>query len=121
MHRGLTAGLTARGVRKFNIFAERFQATARNLEIPSDATATVRFVRSDRELTWTRADGALLELGEKAGITLPSGCRLGQCESCAVTVLNGEVAHLVAPADDLPGNQVLACQARPVTDTVLDI
>ncbi|MEU8872164.1 molybdopterin-dependent oxidoreductase [Streptomyces javensis] len=117
----VTAGLTARGVPKFDIFAERFQATARNVGIPADATATVRFVRSDRELTWTRADGTLLELGEKAGLTLPSGCRLGQCESCAVTVLNGEVAHLVAPADDLPASQVLTCQAMPVTDLVLDI
>ncbi|POX42813.1 molybdopterin dinucleotide-binding protein [Streptomyces sp. Ru73] len=117
----VTAGLTARGVPTFDVFTERFQATARHVEIPADATASVRFARSDRELTWTGADGTLLELGEKAGLTLPSGCRLGQCESCAVTVLSGEVAHLVTPADDLPGDQVLTCRAVPLTDLVLDV
>ncbi|MFD8825381.1 molybdopterin-dependent oxidoreductase [Streptomyces sp. NPDC059605] len=117
----VTAGLKARGVPGFDIFAERFQVTTRNVEVPADATATVRFARSERELTWTRADGTLLELGEKAGLKLPNGCRLGQCESCAVTVLGGRVAHLVAPAEDLPDDQVLTCQAVPVTDVVLDV
>ncbi|WP_328610737.1 molybdopterin-dependent oxidoreductase [Amycolatopsis sp. NBC_00345] len=114
-------GLTARGVPRFDIFAEKFHAEARVVEVPDGTTATVRFARSARELTWTKGDGTLLELGEKAGLTMPSGCRLGQCESCAVTVLEGQVAHLVTPADDLPDDRCLTCQAMPMSDVVLDV
>ncbi|MDX8502619.1 2Fe-2S iron-sulfur cluster binding domain-containing protein [Mesorhizobium sp. VK4C] len=36
----------------------------------------------------------LLDFAEKKGEQLPSGCRVGQCESCAVRVLQGRVRHL---------------------------
>jgi len=116
----VTAGLVDRGVPRFDIFAEKFHAAPRQVTIPDDATATVRFARSARELRWHKADGTLLQLAERAGIVLPSGCRLGQCESCAVPVLDGTVAHLVAPADDLPDDHCLTCQSMPVSDLVLD-
>ncbi|MFE0028197.1 molybdopterin-dependent oxidoreductase [Amycolatopsis sp. NPDC059021] len=116
----LTAGLVARGVPKFDIFAEKFHAAPQAVAIPDDAEADVHFGRSQRTLRWRRADGTLLELADRAGITLPSGCRVGQCESCAVAVLAGQVAHLVAPAGELPENTCLACQAVPLTDLTLD-
>ncbi len=114
------AGLTARGVPRFDIFAEKFHAAPAPVIVADDATATVRFARSGRELTWRKADGTLLDLAETAGLSLPSGCRLGQCESCAIAVLGGSVAHLVTPADDLPDDHVLTCQSIPTTDVVLD-
>jgi hypothetical protein len=40
--------------------------------IEDDATASVRFVRSGRELRWTRPDGTLLPLAEHEGIALPA-------------------------------------------------
>ncbi|MFD2469986.1 molybdopterin-dependent oxidoreductase [Amycolatopsis silviterrae] len=116
----LTAGLVARGVPRFDIFAEKFHAAPQTVDIPADAEADVHFGRSGRTLRWHRADGTLLDLAGRAGIALPSGCRVGQCESCAVTLLAGRVAHLVAPADDLPENSCLTCQAVPLTDLTLD-
>ena len=116
----LTAGLTERGVPRFDIFTEKFHAAPAPVHIPDDATATVRFARSGREATWRAGDGDLLRFAEASGISLPSGCRLGQCESCAVPVLAGTVAHLVAIADDVPADQCLSCQAIPTTDVVLD-
>ncbi|UKD57877.1 molybdopterin-dependent oxidoreductase [Amycolatopsis sp. FU40] len=116
----LTAGLTERGVPRFDIFTEKFHAAPAPVHIPDDATATVRFARSGREATWRAGDGDLLRFAEASGISLPSGCRLGQCESCAVPVLAGTVAHLVAIADDLPADQCLSCQAIPTADVVLD-
>ncbi|WP_037368209.1 molybdopterin-dependent oxidoreductase [Amycolatopsis orientalis] len=116
----LTAGLVERGVPRFDIFAERFHAAPAPVRIPDDATATVRFARSGREVRWRAGDGDLLRFAEASGIALPSGCRLGQCESCAVPLLEGRVAHLVAVADDLPAGQCLSCQAVPTTDVVLD-
>ncbi|GAB3568777.1 molybdopterin-dependent oxidoreductase [Amycolatopsis endophytica] len=114
------AGLVARGVPRFDIFAERFRAAAAPVTIADDATATVRFARSGREARWRKADGTLLQLAEREGLSLPSGCRLGQCESCATAVLAGSVAHLVTPADDLPENHCLTCQSVPASDVVLD-
>lgn len=116
----LTGGLIARGVPRFDIFAEKFHTAPRAVAIPDDARATVRFARSGRELQWCKADGSLLQLAEHAGLSLPSGCRLGQCESCAVPILDGQVAHLVVPVDDLPDNHCLTCQAIPVSDLTLD-
>ncbi|MFD6874146.1 MULTISPECIES: 2Fe-2S iron-sulfur cluster-binding protein [unclassified Streptomyces] len=51
---------------------------------------------------------------------MPSGCRVGQCESCARTVLAGAAAHLVTPSDDLPDTDVLTCRSVPTSDLVLD-
>ncbi|MFI7342868.1 molybdopterin-dependent oxidoreductase [Streptomyces sp. NPDC050085] len=116
----LTEGLRSRGVPSFEIFSERFRAAARTVDVPDDTPRTVRFARSGRELTWSRSDGTLLDLAERAGLALPSGCRVGQCESCACTVREGRVAHLVAPDEDLPEDAALTCQAVPLSDVTLD-
>jgi anaerobic selenocysteine-containing dehydrogenase/ferredoxin-NADP reductase len=113
----LVSGLVARGVPRFAVFTERFRAAARDVDVP--ASATVHFSRSGRELRWSGRE-TLLALAERAGLRLPSGCRVGQCESCAVTVLDGSVAHLVAPTEDLPADQCLTCQAVPAEDLTLD-
>ena len=116
----ITDGLKACGVPRFEIFSEKFRAAQREVTVADDAEYTVRFARSDREVTWRKSDGTLLSLGEDAGVRLPSGCRLGQCESCACTVLAGEVTHLVTPSPDLPDADVLTCQSVPASDLVLD-
>ncbi|MCX3062658.1 molybdopterin-dependent oxidoreductase [Streptomyces beihaiensis] len=116
----LTGALCERGVPRFEIFTETFRAARRTVDLPDDARFTVRFARSGREATWHKGDGPLLDLGERAGVRLPSGCRVGQCESCACRVLAGDVAHLVEPPDDLPEARALACQAVPMSDLVLD-
>ncbi|MEV0264970.1 molybdopterin-dependent oxidoreductase [Streptomyces sp. NPDC050617] len=116
----LTDGLLARGVPRFEIFSEKFHAAAREIAVADDARHTVRFARSNREVTWRGTDGTLLDVAEREGLALPSGCRVGQCESCAVTVLSGEVAHRVEPSDGLPDRTCLTCQAIPRTDLELD-
>ncbi|MER5890365.1 molybdopterin-dependent oxidoreductase [Streptomyces sp. NPDC001941] len=116
----LTEGLRARGVPRFEVFSERFRAATRAVEVPDDARFTVRFARSGREVPWTKGSGTLLELGEKAGVSMASGCRVGQCESCACRVLEGEVTHLVTPPDDLATDTALTCQSVPGADVVLD-
>lgn len=120
MIESLTAALQARGVPGFEIFSERFRAARRDVRVPDGARFTVRFARSDREVAWTESDGTLLELAERAGVRMSSGCRVGQCESCACALLGGEVAHRVATSDALAPTEVLTCQALPVSDVVLD-
>ncbi|WP_308379952.1 molybdopterin dinucleotide binding domain-containing protein [Streptomyces sp. ISL-43] len=116
----LTAALRDRGVPRFEIFSEKFQAATREVTVPDGAEFTVRFARSGTELTWRKGDGTLLAAAEEAAVRLPSGCRVGQCESCAVPVLDGAVTHLVAPSEDLPEDNCLTCQSVPAADLVLD-
>lgn len=53
----------------------------------------IRFTRSGRE---TDADGGtpLLVAGEKAGVLMPSGCRMGICHSCVARLASGRVRDL---------------------------
>lgn len=109
------AGIAARGIPAFDIFSEIFAAT---VKIPANLTAQTISVEGERHgFEWTPNDGTILAAGDKAGIKLPSGCRVGQCESCMMQVLSGRVAHLgdyEGPADGC-----LTCQAVPLTPVVL--
>lgn len=117
MIREVTEGLVARGVPRFEIFSERFAPPPR--PVPTgDAQHAVTFRASGTTLTWRPQDGPLLDLAQRHGVRLPSGCRVGQCESCSVRVLAGSVAHLTDPPDT--GDACLTCQAVPATDVVLD-
>ncbi|WP_347557590.1 molybdopterin-dependent oxidoreductase [Robbsia sp. KACC 23696] len=111
------AGLLARGVPNFDIFHEQFVSPPK--KVSGDATYTVRFLRSGRTVQWTAASGTLLSLAEDSGIALPNGCRVGQCESCAVPLKAGRALHLHGEAPEDAGT-ILACQAIPASDLEID-
>lgn len=107
--------LSARGVRRFDIFREDFHSTA---EIPANLAPAEIQLGDGEPMTWEPADGTILTAAERHGHRLPSGCRTGQCESCAVRILKGSVAHLgEAPADDV----CLTCIAVPIGDVTLEM
>lgn len=109
-----TEDLVDRGVPRFDIFREDFQST---VEVPPDIKPAEIHLRGGESITWKPADGTILSAAERQGRQFPSGCRVGQCESCAVRVLAGKVAHLgEAPADDV----CLTCIAVPIGDVTLD-
>lgn len=80
----------------------------------------------------TRVDGHLsgslgltvLEAAEECGVTIPFECRSGICGQCKTKLVSGrvtmEVQDALTPADKAKG-LVLACQARPVKDIVVDV
>ena len=115
----VTAGLVARGVPRFDIFSEVFRSPA----VPptdGDQCFTVSFARSGHApATWTPRQGTLLNFGESLGLRMASGCRVGQCESCAVRLLAGKVRHLHGSEPEDPST-CLTCQAVPLEDVVLD-
>lgn len=115
---GLVAGLTARGVPAFEIFREIFRSPPPPVVEAASAREVV-FKRAGRRLRWTPESGTLLDFAEENGVAMPSGCRVGQCESCAVKVIAGTVRHLCAT--DIGADGCLACQALPLSDLVLDI
>jgi len=112
------AGLKARGVPAFEIFQERFRSPALP-ETGGDSSHEVRFTRSGVTLRWEGRDGPLLQFAERRGLSIPSGCCVGQCESCAVRVVSGQVRHAIDPLD-LEEDHCLTCQAVPLSDLVLD-
>jgi len=114
----VTAALRGRGVPSFEIFSERFRSPATPI-LDGLAPRSIVFGRSGRTVVRTLEAGDILAAAERDGVALPSGCRVGQCESCAVRILKGDVRHLVA-CDDLEDGICLTCQAVPLTDIVLD-
>ncbi|TBW38972.1 2Fe-2S iron-sulfur cluster binding domain-containing protein [Siculibacillus lacustris] len=111
--------LRARGVPIFEIFTERFRSPGRAPQDDLQPRAIV-FARSGRTVVWSPgASGGILGAAERAGLTIPSGCRVGQCESCLVPIRQGQVHHLI-DCPDLEDGQCLTCQAIPLTDLVLD-
>ncbi|RDV00895.1 molybdopterin-dependent oxidoreductase [Trinickia dinghuensis] len=114
----ITAGLIERGVPPFDIFSEAFRSPSKPVLDPSQRF-TVEFRRSRLKADWTPERGSLLSFGESMGIGMPSGCRVGQCESCAIKILAGKVSHLSGQGPDEP-DMCLACQAIPVTHLCID-
>ncbi|WGR93196.1 iron-sulfur cluster-binding domain-containing protein [Bradyrhizobium sp. ISRA435] len=107
--------VAALGVPRFDIFAESFVSPP---VVPSDLVPrTIRLAHSEQSFSWGPEQGTLLDAANAAGVALPSGCRVGQCESCAVQVVDGDFTHL-GPVDGREG-QCLACQAVPLTDLTL--
>lgn len=108
----------AAGVPRLDIQHEAFRSPQVANITPGQAFE-VTFARAGITRTWTSADGPLLNFAERLGLSLPSGCRVGQCESCAVRVAAGHVAHLHGEA---PENEdtCLACQAIPTSALTLD-
>ncbi|HCD3006044.1 TPA: 2Fe-2S iron-sulfur cluster binding domain-containing protein, partial [Enterobacter cloacae] len=114
----ISRGLQERGVPAFAIFYEIFRSPTKINNDPS-LRHKVIFAKSGREETWTTDKGTLLNFGEKLGIKMPSGCRVGQCESCSTKVIAGNVQHLngVEPSDE---GACLTCQCIPAGDITID-
>jgi ferredoxin-NADP reductase len=121
MVKDVTAMLRERGVTPFRIFSEQFVSeTSAGDGIPAGLAFEVKFQRSGKVATWKSVDGSLLSFAESLGIGAPSGCRVGQCESCAVRVLAGKFQHMGGQQLDEP-DVALACQAIPSSAIVLDL
>jgi 3-ketosteroid 9alpha-monooxygenase subunit B len=84
------------------------------------ATAVVTLDGQTHELSWPRS-ATLLDVALAKGLDAPFSCREGHCGACAVVLKKGEVemaVNDVLEPSDLDEGLILACQARPVTDSV---
>ncbi|MES4992609.1 molybdopterin dinucleotide binding domain-containing protein [Agrobacterium radiobacter] len=111
-------GLVGLGVPRFDIFSEVFRSPPG--PVVNDGRSYSVTFRQSKPHTWSAAQGTLLNFADKLGLSLPSGCRVGQCESCAVRIVSGAVHHLHGTEPDDP-TVCLTCQAIPITDLILDI
>jgi len=81
---------------------------------------TVTFGRSGKTID---ADAAtsLMEAGEKAGVQMPFGCRMGICQSCVVSLVDGYVRDLRTGAEHEPGTRIQTCVSSASGDCELDV
>ncbi|MCD2196630.1 ferredoxin reductase [Actinomycetospora endophytica] len=104
---------------------ERFAASF-SADAASSQGGTITFARSGRTV---EADGAttVLDAGERAGIPMPFGCRMGICHTCVAPLRSGAVRDLrdgtearVAPTDQAT-RTVQTCVSAASGDCVIDL
>ncbi len=111
----MTERLVERGMPRFDVFTEAFASppiVPRTLQ-----PQTVHVAGTDKSFIWSPELGTLLDAAQAAGLALPSGCRVGQCESCAMRIVKGDVAQL--GGDEGATDQCLTCQTVPLSELTL--
>ena len=87
---------------------------------PHGQGGTVEFARSGKTVTVDAAT-PLMDAGEDAGVQMPFGCRMGICQSCVVSLLDGHVRDLRTGVEHEPGNRIQTCVSAASGDCTLDI
>ncbi|SOJ53814.1 NADPH oxidoreductase [Mycobacterium simulans] len=87
---------------------------------PAGAGGTVTFVRSGKSVA-TDAATSLMDAGEGAGVQMPFGCRMGICQSCVVSLVEGHVRDLRTGSEHDPGTRIQTCVSAASGDCALDI
>jgi stearoyl-CoA 9-desaturase NADPH oxidoreductase len=81
---------------------------------------TVEFARSQKTVTVDAAT-PLMDAGESVGVQMPFGCRMGICQSCVVSLVDGHVRDLRTGVEHEPGNRIQTCISAASGDCVLDV
>lgn len=90
--------------------------------IDEHAERSVTFSRAGQRIGVTNGL-TVLECAEEAGVELPFECRSGICGQCKCKLVSGRVVMETQDAltsGDRAKGLILACQARPVNDVVVD-
>lgn len=86
----------------------------------SVANVNVAFSRSRVTVPWVKECETLLDLAEKHNIAVDSGCRAGNCGTCAVAIKKGAVTYTQTPDIDVEDGSCLTCIAAPSENVELD-
>jgi ferredoxin-NADP reductase len=84
------------------------------------APIDVLFRTSGRTLSWVGTEGNLLDLAERHGVSVSSGCRSGSCGSCEVRVLSGVVRYAQQPDYEIAPGGCLLCVGTPESTLELE-
>ncbi len=87
---------------------------------PAGVGGTVTFEKSAKSAV---ADAAtsLMDAGERVGVQMPFGCRMGICQSCVVPLLEGHVRDLRTGVEHEPGTRIQTCISAASGDCALDV
>lgn len=78
------------------------------------------FARSGKVGKWSSDAETVLDVAEAAGVVMDSGCRAGQCGTCATAIKQGSVTYLEEPGTQPAAGTCLTCLAIPKEGLVLD-
>lgn len=130
MMQSLTEGLKSWGVPDDDVHFEAFGPASVKKTTPAATTSAasnapsasikVEFQRSGKSCDWTPEAGALLDLAERHGVPIDSGCRAGNCGTCLVAIRSGEVEYTHEPGYEPDAGTCLTCVARPRGPIVLE-
>ena len=134
MMNSLFEGLREWGVPENNIHYEAFgpatvtkkkeadQAAEKAPAATSDTVSEIQitFSKSGKTLAWTSDAGSLLEFAEDNDVAMDSGCRAGNCGTCATALNDGEVEYLSQPGSPPDGGSCLTCISVPKNSITLD-
>ncbi|WP_428354870.1 ferric reductase-like transmembrane domain-containing protein [Methyloprofundus sp.] len=118
----LAEGLDLWGVADERIHFEAFGPSTvkrKSAPVKSDNQYQVKFDQTGKTLNWTGESECLLEFAEANGVTLPFGCRMGNCGSCSQKLVKGEVHYPVEPSFTPEEGHCLTCSSVPVSDIEL--
>ncbi len=124
------AMLTELGVAPDQLKTELFGATkpapaaARTaLKPTAEATGPLVTFSTNHKSVKIHVDQTVLELSEELSIGIENSCRVGTCGLCKVKMTSGEVEMAVEDSltpDDKANGIILACQAKPKSDIVVE-
>ena len=100
---------------------EHFQPDALIEGAPRGCGGTIKLCRSGAE---TASDGSepILAAGERAGVQMPFGCRMGICHSCVGRLRSGQVRDLrTGHVHGQPGEVVRTCVNAPEGPIEIDL
>jgi glycine betaine catabolism B len=123
--------LVGMGVPDVEIHQEAFISPKAVADEAVDAAAEVIDESAERSVTFSRGGQRIgvsngltvLECAEEAGIEMPFECRSGICGQCKCKLVSGRVvmeSQDALTSGDRAKGLILACQARPVNDVVVD-
>jgi ferredoxin-NADP reductase/c-di-GMP-binding flagellar brake protein YcgR len=119
----ITEGLIQAGAQtedvRFEAFGSASVASCNHPDLPVKKDAKITFVNAEQSYAWSDKAKTILELAELNGVTLPYGCRAGNCHACAIEIQSGEVLYLKNPEPPPELGACLTCIAVPKTDLVL--
>lgn len=80
----------------------------------------VTFSRSGKTVAWAADASSLLDFAEANGVAIDSGCRAGNCGTCATALSSGEVEYLSEPGEMPDTGSCLTCISVPKNSVTLD-
>ncbi len=90
---------------------------------PSAGQNCIKFKQQNKEVTYGE-DDTVLDVAENADIEIEYSCRAGNCGTCKVLKLEGEVEMDESggiTSDEIAGGYILACTAKPKGRLVVDV
>jgi ferredoxin-NADP reductase len=129
MMNSLSTVLRAAGVAPERIATESFGPSSLSLQIPTmseqdiqtgSSNINVTFAKSGISAPWTGELHSLLQLAQINGVEINSGCQYGDCGTCMVRLLEGQVMYPHATGARPDPTCCLPCSCCPVTSVVLD-